>query len=885
MTKVSVNDILLKAKLHATRGENEEAIRLYEIVLKTFPKNKSAQRALFRLSKFSEKSSPESSLQDHVNELMVQYNQGNFKYVVTNAEKLVDNYPESLMLWNLVGAANRGLGRFDKAVNAFTKTTLLNPLYPDGFNNLGVTLKNQGKLDAALSALREALKLKPDYAEAHNNIGNVFSEKGDAYAAAEAYGKALIYNPKYTEARFNMGVSLLVSNAPENAILAFSEVLSERPDYADAHFYIGNAFKNLGKLQEAIEAYESALVYEPNYPEALNNLGVILFETNKFNEALVLFDRAIVLNSDYGEAYSNRGNVYKGQGRLDEAIKSYKKAISLKPYYIEAYINLGIIFNDQDCLEEALWAFKQALDIQPNHIEALFNISLAIKGRIFQKPFLGLQDIIISILKHGTLVRPSEISNAAISLVKLKPSVQKILKETNSEMTSKSVNDISYELSKVPLLLDIISLCPVADLELETFFKKMRTNFLLIGEHLKPSSQLLAVQKALALHCFTNEYIYDCTDKELKEVARLEALVANTLLSGKQPTYGAILCLASYRSLNEFDWLNQLVTTKEIKSVIKRQVIEPRHEHKLKLNITVLENISDKVSGKVREQYEQSPYPRWVNLGLPLSSGTIAGELNRAKIRLLDNKVAENDAPNILIAGCGTGQHSIGTAARFRNSEVLAVDLSSSSLAYAMRKTEELGINNIEYMQADILSLGTLNMQFDIVESVGVLHHMNKPMAGWKILTDCLKPRGLMRIGLYSEFARKEIVEIREKIIQSGINSSAIEMKSFRDYLINSKNNSFQIIKNFGDFYSLSELKDLLFHVQEHQFTIPKIKSCLESLSLQFCGFEDVKIVNKFSKNHYGEDEKYDLDKWNSYEENNSKTFGGMYQFWCQKIN
>ena len=42
-------------------------------------------------------------------------------------------------------------------------------------------------------------------------------------------------------------------------------------------------------------------------------------------------------------------------------------------------------------------------------------------------------------------------------------------------------------------------------------------------------------------------------------------------------------------------------------------------------------------------------------------------------------------------------------------------------------KTEELNIN-INYMQADILHLDKLDRQFDIVESVGVLHHMDDPI-------------------------------------------------------------------------------------------------------------------------------------------------------------
>ena len=59
------------------------------------------------------------------------------------------------------------------------------------------------------------------------------------------------------------------------------------------------------------------------------------------------------------------------------------------------------------------------------------------------------------------------------------------------------------------------------------------------------------------------------------------------------------------------------------------------------------------------------------------------------KLKLFDDQIKEVKTPNILIAGCGTGQHSIGTAAKFKGSKVLAIDLSLASLSYAKRKTEE----------------------------------------------------------------------------------------------------------------------------------------------------------------------------------------------------
>ena len=254
-------------------------------------------------------------------------------------------------------------------------------------------------------------------------------------------------------------------------------------------------------------------------------------------------------------------------------------------------------------------------------------------------------------------------------------------------------------------------------------------------------------------------------------------------------------------------------------------------------------------------------------------------------MKLHANRIERVKKPNILIAGCGTGQHSIDTASRFKNCKVLAVDLSLSSLAYAKRKTKELAIKNIEYMQADILDLSKLNKKFDIIESGGVLHHMHDPLAGWSTLTECLNTGGLMKIGLYSELARQHIVKIRNEISSLNIFSTELAIKDFRKKMINSDDEHYRLEKNSHDFYSLSSVRDLLFHVQEHRFTIPQIKDYLDKLGLKFCGFEAARIVRNFKIENTHPEDPYDLDKWHVFEEANPRTFAGMYQFWCQKID
>ena len=216
---------------------------------------------------------------------------------------------------------------------------------------------------------------------------------------------------------------------------------------------------------------------------------------------------------------------------------------------------------------------------------------------------------------------------------------------------------------------------------------------------------------------------------------------------------------------------------------------------------------------------------------------------------------------------------------------MLAIDLSIRSLAYAKRRTKEFGVKNIKYMQSDILDLKQLDKQFDIIECAGVLHHMKDPMAGWQVLRNCLKPGGLMRIGLYSELAREYVVQTRNEIKKLDLGTKSFEIKSFRNNVTKlEKSHHHQLVKT-ADFYDLSSFRDLVFHIQEHRFTIPQINKYLSNLGMRFCGFlNDSEINRTFRLENKSPDDAYNLEKWKLFEEMNTDTFSNMYQFWCQKI-
>ena len=759
-------------------------------------------------------------------------------------------------------------GQVQEADRLYTAILKSQPKHPDANHNMGVLAISVGKVQEALPFFKTALEANTATAQFFLSYINALI-KLDKFADAKAVlDQAKSKGAKgdsfdRLEQRLNKA---RVPEPPQDQLQTLIDLYSQ------------------GQLQQALKQAKALVQQFPMSVVLYNIQGAVLQGLGQPGLSIDAYNKALAIEPDYADAYYNMGMARQRQGKLEEAIKAYNKAIDINPDYADAYNNMGVVLQDQGKQEEAVEAYIRALSIKPDYAEAYNNMGNSLKGIVFQKTNPDLQKIISLLLDQRTRVRSNDIASAAISLLRFEPKLQKHLQAVTIDKTKQALQQTVLDLSELPLLLKLMSICPLADLGLENLLKEVRARILSALPSLESTPGMFLFQSALALQCFTNEYIYDQSKDEEKAIEVLEDSVETSLSKSEKPSPKAILCLASYKALHEYKWCDLLSDSSDIHQVFTRQVSEPRQEIQLKSNMHMLEEITDNVSVKVRAQYEDNPYPRWVNLGLPLNPKPISKVVAQAKIKLFNNEICEVSTPDILIAGCGTGEHSIHTAAEFKNSKVLAIDLSLSSLAYAKRKTEELGVTNIEYMQADILKLAKLDRQFDIIESAGVLHHMDNPMAGWEALTGCLKQGGLMRIGLYSELARQHIVKMRQEIRQSGIGSSDLEMKSFRTGIIDSDKVHHKQIIPSPDFYSLSTLRDLLFHVQEHRFTISQLKQCLEELGLKFCGFENDSTVQKYRVFNTGSKDVYDLDKWQSYEEANSRTFAGMYQFWCQRL-
>lgn len=749
---------------------------------------------------------------------------------------------------------------------------------------------NAGRMDEAERMCRDVLMFNRGHFDAMHMLGVIATRIGNLAGAGELFGRALAINPRSPECHFNLAQVLRAQGRNREAFEHLGEATSLKRDYVAAQVALAEMLAQQNDIDEARRRYEQALAADPRLIDARHGLANILRQQGNLDEAADQFRQVLALKPDYAEAHNNLGVVLAAQARWAESAEHYQRALALKPELVDVYRNLARVLLADRRPDEAVAAVMRGLAMgETEEAKAIFvQCAQHVTSPPADETFRAH---VARALTEGW-GRSAELSPLAAFLFMTGDTGNDAVGRVLSQSAAGAGIDPSLlsSLASDRLLCALLESAPVRNPVLERFLTALRSGLVQIAAEADASAEfdesLLAFACTLARQCFINEYVFAETESDSLLAGDLQQRIDFSLAAGApvSPIWlAAVGAFVPLHSLPQFMVLGQRSWPDAVKAMLVQQVQEPMIEREVAAAIPALTPIDDPVSIKVRNQYEEMPYPRWVKLssiGNPAAlDWYLRSQFPAAPIQPLPNR----DGLDVLIAGCGTGQHAIETARRFAGARVLAVDLSRASLAYAARKTHEARLRNIEYAQADILNLRGLDARFDLIEASGVLHHLGDPEQGWRVLVSLLRPGGFMNVGLYSARARSDIRAARALIIDRGYQDTAADIRRCRQELLAFDDGTpFKNVTAYSDFYTTGECRDLLFHVQERQFTIPEIQTFLAESGLIFIGFAGA-VAQAYRQFSPDDTAMTDLDRWHAFESEHPMAFASMYQFWVQK--
>ena len=746
-------------------------------------------------------------------------------------------------------------GDLENAEKRYREAININYYHQDIYTNLGVICKNSGRQEEAISLYLKAIEVNPNHPGAYTNLGNLYKELGNL----------------------------------DQALASTLQSLELKPDNPDAHMNLGGIYQDLGNLDQALAATLKSLELKPDNPTAHMNMGGIYKNLGNLEQALASTLQSLKLKPDNPDAHMNLGGIYQDLGNLDQALASTLQSLNLKPDNPDAHMNLGGIYKDLGNLDQALAATLKSLELKPDNPGAVKNLE-ALVEQLNLSPS-NAKDVAQAC---ELLLNQTDASHSKLSKIFLQAFFPTIQKASTSDPIISEGNEALKALATDWRLHKSLTLMIPPSSEAEGFFTRLRKELLIMTiQRGTVTHQLKPLTESLAAQCFLNEYVYFTSQEEDVAISQIIEAAANS----QEATNRYLAIIGCYKAIYTTgispEFINNYPTPDDSsKELIAAQFKEPRQEQEIRTSFQEKRNVNNTISQQVQEMYEENPYPRFKfsdytdsKLAKPIFK-YIEVETNRNDLSFSEGLKSLTATPKVLIAGCGTGNQAIN-ASRYKNAQITAIDLSSSSLAYAIRKAKEYEMNNVSFKKMDLLNVSQLGDIFDIIECSGVLHHMEKPSKGLSALIQQLKPDGYIKIGLYSEIARKVIVEARKIIPMLEIDSSPEGIRRFRKQVLDGEIKELLALPKFArDFYSLSECRDLCFHVQEHRYTTESLQKLLDSHGLTFCGFMVPEQIKKHYQEQYPEDsDMTSLSNWGEFEEEHPSTFKGMYQFWAHKTS
>ena len=699
-----------------------------------------------------------------------------------------------------------------------------------------------GRWADAARAYAEALRDEPDNVDALALLGGAALRMGRPADALGVLARAVALAPTHAVARLNQGRALLALDRGAEAAEAFGAAIAARPGFVEARLGRARALGRAGRLDEAVgEAREVAAdVAGTGTPDALALLGGLLVEAGRSAEAEEPLRRALASRPDDARILADLGACLLFEGREEEASAVWRRAEGLPdllPRRAALARNLGLARLAAGS-PDAVPYLAEAVRLDPTDPAARLGLADALFHHPEPAPVDGLAMLLATLLATDGIDH-QRIERAIRGVLATVPGVPAAV------ATGAVPATVADALTAHPLFVGWLARTIVAAPGWARLVARLRDH--LVARVLAGDAVPIDVLEALALHAWHTEYAYDCDVPLPTDAPAALRALSTPPAPGVTPALDALL------------------------AAVREEAA---------VAVPALGAVTDATSALVRAQYEENPYPRLVGVHRRPAGSFVA----MARARLGDPHYVE--PARILVAGGGTGQHPIGVAAGIVG-EVVCVDLSRASLARATRVARRLGVDNVRFVHGDLLDLGPDDGlgTFAFVDCVGTLHHLADPLAGGRALVSKLAPGGILRLGLYSERGRGEIVAARALAAEHGWLPTADGLRAARRALLAlPADHPAAPVTASVDFYSQSGLRDLVFHPCEHRYSPTQVGELLASLGLSPVALQHARPdAERLYRARWPDDAGLDLTKWDALEADHPRIFAGMIHVWARR--
>jgi len=342
-----------------------------------------------------------NNLENKIKALFNLFESRKFDLIIPKCKKLLREYPEYVVLYNILGSTYQNLTEFNLAKEVFIKGLNIDPTNIAIMNNLANVYKSIDEIELSENLFNKIIKNKPNYLNAYINLGNLQRDSNNFEKAIDLYNLALKINS-------------------QNPVTLYSLAL---------------AHQGLGNFILAIEFAEKTLSIDPKFTQAdmlISQCTKYKFENehyknmNSKNRELQLNDnQKINLSFAIAKANEDLNYIEKSFEHLDKANKINRKLLDFDINNETVFFNkIKKVFYDID--------FKKMSEDYINRKQIIFILGMPRSGTSL------VEQIITS---HSTVFGAGEL-----------PQLSKIIKNELMVKNSLSTSNVNRLINDEPFL-------------------------------------------------------------------------------------------------------------------------------------------------------------------------------------------------------------------------------------------------------------------------------------------------------------------------------------------------------------------------------------------------------------------------------------------------
>ena len=257
-------------------------------------------------------------------EALRHHRSGELDQAIALYERLLKFVPDLAPAHANLGVALRARGRLEDAEASYRRALTLAPGVPDVIFNLANLKRDQGLLDDAAEQYRTVLAGDPAHHAARTNLGLVLRDLGKMADAQAELAKVAADQPDRPEPQLNLALVLADLKEWSKAARACHKALALNPRYAAALSLLGQCLRHLGHAEDSVACCRRAVALAPELPDAHAGLGQALTAEGWLGEAAISFDQALALDPDHLQARLGRAYVHLVLGRWGPGLEDYR---------------------------------------------------------------------------------------------------------------------------------------------------------------------------------------------------------------------------------------------------------------------------------------------------------------------------------------------------------------------------------------------------------------------------------------------------------------------------------------------------------------------------------------------------------------------------------